>query len=191
MREGAIVPEVTLVGEAVADETELALLDILLDGVEQVCLTNLHRNVRISRYFGVFAADCGAWRGQIAVLKRRLRGKKQKDNSQKHGTRINAPPSLRWSILGSQRSCSGWSVAHWHTEEYRGRGRLGRHPSRCRCGAPKYLVQRPYGWCIGRPYLRSWENYCLLEKKRKKKMSPRNDELSVESLKFYWTPVWA
>ena len=34
MREGAIVPEVTLVGEAVADETELALLDVLLDGVE-------------------------------------------------------------------------------------------------------------------------------------------------------------
>jgi len=42
LREGAIVPEVTLVGEAVADETELALLDVLLDGVEQVCLANLH-----------------------------------------------------------------------------------------------------------------------------------------------------
>ena len=93
-------------GEAVADETELALLDVLLDGVEQVCLANLHGKIRISRYFEVFAADRGAWRGQIAVLKWRVRGNKQQDNSEKHGTRMNAPPSLRWSILGSRRSCS-------------------------------------------------------------------------------------
>jgi hypothetical protein len=33
LREGTVVPEVALVREAVADETELALLDILLDGV--------------------------------------------------------------------------------------------------------------------------------------------------------------
>lgn len=30
LREGTVVPEITLVGEAVADETKLALLDILL-----------------------------------------------------------------------------------------------------------------------------------------------------------------
>lgn len=39
--EGTVVPEVTLVGEAVADETELALLGILLDGVEEIILGDL------------------------------------------------------------------------------------------------------------------------------------------------------
>ena len=43
MREGAVVPEITLVGETVANETKLALLDILLDRVEQVRLTNLRK----------------------------------------------------------------------------------------------------------------------------------------------------
>lgn len=33
LREGTVVPEVTLVGEAVSDESELTLLDVLLDGV--------------------------------------------------------------------------------------------------------------------------------------------------------------
>jgi hypothetical protein len=41
LREGTVVPEVTLVGEAVADETELALLDVLLDGVEELLLGDL------------------------------------------------------------------------------------------------------------------------------------------------------
>lgn len=39
--EGTVVPEVTLVGEAVTDVTELALLDILLDGVEELLLGDL------------------------------------------------------------------------------------------------------------------------------------------------------
>lgn len=39
--EGTVVPEVTLVGEAVADEAELALLGILLDGVEEIILGDL------------------------------------------------------------------------------------------------------------------------------------------------------
>jgi hypothetical protein len=39
--EGTVVPEVTLVGEAVADEAELALLGVLLDGVEEVILGDL------------------------------------------------------------------------------------------------------------------------------------------------------
>lgn len=51
LREGTIVPEVTLVGEAVADETKLALLNVLLDGVEQVCLADLLRRINISRCF--------------------------------------------------------------------------------------------------------------------------------------------
>ena len=38
LREGTIVPEVAFVREAVADESELALLDVLLDGVEGLLL---------------------------------------------------------------------------------------------------------------------------------------------------------
>ena len=36
LREGTVVPQVTLVGEAVADESKLALLDVLLDRVEKL-----------------------------------------------------------------------------------------------------------------------------------------------------------
>ena len=36
LRKGTIVPQVTLVGEAVADESKLALLDILLNRVEKL-----------------------------------------------------------------------------------------------------------------------------------------------------------
>jgi hypothetical protein len=39
--EGSVVPEVSLVGEAIADEAELALLDVLLDGVEELLLGDL------------------------------------------------------------------------------------------------------------------------------------------------------
>lgn len=35
---GTVVPDVTLVREAVADEAELALLDVLLNGVELLLL---------------------------------------------------------------------------------------------------------------------------------------------------------
>ena len=41
LREGTVVPEVTLVGEAVADEAELSLLDVLLDGVQELLLGDL------------------------------------------------------------------------------------------------------------------------------------------------------
>jgi hypothetical protein len=39
--EGAVVPEVTLVREAVPHEAELSLLDVLLDGVESLFLADL------------------------------------------------------------------------------------------------------------------------------------------------------
>lgn len=39
--EGTVVPEVALVGEAVTDETELALLGVLLDRVEELLLGDL------------------------------------------------------------------------------------------------------------------------------------------------------
>jgi hypothetical protein len=39
--EGAVVPEITLVWEAVADETKLSLLDVLLDWVEKFLLGDL------------------------------------------------------------------------------------------------------------------------------------------------------
>jgi hypothetical protein len=41
LREGSVVPKVTLVGEAVADESQLALLGVLLDGVELVIFGDL------------------------------------------------------------------------------------------------------------------------------------------------------
>lgn len=39
--EATVVPEVALVGEAVADEANLALLDVLLDRVEELLLADL------------------------------------------------------------------------------------------------------------------------------------------------------
>lgn len=39
--ESTVVPDITLVGEAVADESKLALLDVLLDGVEELLLGDL------------------------------------------------------------------------------------------------------------------------------------------------------
>lgn len=39
--EGTVVPEVALVGEAVADETKFALLGVLLDGVQEVVFGDL------------------------------------------------------------------------------------------------------------------------------------------------------
>jgi hypothetical protein len=39
--EGTVVPEVALVGEAVAHKAKLALLDVLLDGVEELILGDL------------------------------------------------------------------------------------------------------------------------------------------------------
>jgi hypothetical protein len=45
LREGTVVPEVALVGEAVPHVAELALLDVLLDGVERLLLGDLSRSV--------------------------------------------------------------------------------------------------------------------------------------------------
>jgi len=42
LREGTVVPKVTFVREAIADKTKLALLDILLDGIEKLFLGNFH-----------------------------------------------------------------------------------------------------------------------------------------------------
>lgn len=43
--ESAVVPDIPVVGEAVPNEAELALLDILLDGVEGFLLGDLHLGV--------------------------------------------------------------------------------------------------------------------------------------------------
>ena len=43
--EGAVVPDVAVVGEAVADVTQTALLHVLLDGVEGLLLGDLHLRV--------------------------------------------------------------------------------------------------------------------------------------------------
>jgi len=41
--EGTVVPEVALVWEAVSNKSQLALLDVLLDGVEELVLGDLAR----------------------------------------------------------------------------------------------------------------------------------------------------
>ena len=48
LREGTVVPEITFVGETVSDETKLALLDILLNGVEKLFLGDLNDVVSVS-----------------------------------------------------------------------------------------------------------------------------------------------
>lgn len=46
--EGAVVPEVALVGEAVADEAQFALLDVLLDGVQELVLGDLSLDTELA-----------------------------------------------------------------------------------------------------------------------------------------------
>jgi hypothetical protein len=41
LREGTIVPQVTLVGEAIANKSKLAFFDVLLDWVENLFLGDL------------------------------------------------------------------------------------------------------------------------------------------------------
>jgi len=45
LRECAVVPDVTVVGEAVANETQTTLLDVLLDGVEWLVLGDLELGI--------------------------------------------------------------------------------------------------------------------------------------------------
>lgn len=75
--EGTIVPEVALVGEAVADEAELALLGVLLDGVEGLLFADLW-------FFYQFCSRRQCVQG---------------------GGMVNAPPSSHWSSGGPRRSC--------------------------------------------------------------------------------------
>jgi hypothetical protein len=49
LREGTVVPQVTLVREAVSDVSKLALLDVLLDGVEELLLGDLKLSIGPSR----------------------------------------------------------------------------------------------------------------------------------------------
>jgi hypothetical protein len=53
LREGSIVPQVTLVGEAVANKAQLALLDVLLDGVEEFLLGDLGADHMLAVVCGV------------------------------------------------------------------------------------------------------------------------------------------
>lgn len=55
--ESTVIPDVPVVGEAVANETQPALLDILLDGIERLLLGNLHLRVRPARNFDDHVED--------------------------------------------------------------------------------------------------------------------------------------
>ena len=57
LREGTIVPDVPSIRETVADESELALLDILLDRIEGLFLGNFHLCVRPSGNFDDHVQD--------------------------------------------------------------------------------------------------------------------------------------
>lgn len=58
LREGTVVPQVTLVGEAVTDVTKLALLDVLLDGVEEFLLGDLEYGKYLSKPILLFFFFC-------------------------------------------------------------------------------------------------------------------------------------
>lgn len=158
LRECTVVPEVTLVGEAVADETELALLDVLLDGVEEFLLGDLDAQK-------CYQASCGVMKSRVSKSRVWAPG---------GCNGIDLLPTFHWSIVGSQRSCSRRSAARWHTEGCRGREKWGRHPSRCRCGAPKCLGVRSFGPCRerGRPCLQ------MVMRKSCQKRRSRDVELS-------------
>ena len=47
--ESTVVPDITMVGEAVADETQATLLDVLFDGVEGLLLADFHLGVGPTR----------------------------------------------------------------------------------------------------------------------------------------------
>ena len=49
LREGAVVPDVAVVWEAVANETQTALFDVLLDGIERLLLGDLELGVGPTR----------------------------------------------------------------------------------------------------------------------------------------------
>ena len=49
LREGAVVPDVAVVWEAVADETQTAFFDVLLDGIEWLLLADLELGVGPTR----------------------------------------------------------------------------------------------------------------------------------------------
>ncbi len=57
MREGSVVPDVTVMREAVSHKSEFALLDVLLDRVEFLVLRNLELGVGPSRYFNNHVQD--------------------------------------------------------------------------------------------------------------------------------------
>jgi hypothetical protein len=83
LREGTVVPEITLVGEAVADESNLSLLDILLDGVKELFLGDL-----------IVSLVCEFSSQGVLCMR-------------------HEPRACRWSIGESRQSCSEWSSAHF------------------------------------------------------------------------------
>ena len=102
--EGTVVPEVTLVGEAVADESKLALLDVLLNGVEELLLGDLRDNSSSVKHLrGGTGTEWGLWKRKQDVVVA------VKDNLvaawQWTGKGMSVPRAWHWSIEESQQSC--------------------------------------------------------------------------------------
>ena len=57
LRESTVVPNISMVREAVANITKPALLDILLDGIEWLLLRDLHLSVGPARNFDDHVED--------------------------------------------------------------------------------------------------------------------------------------
>jgi hypothetical protein len=57
LRERAIVPDVSMVGETIANESQSALLNVLLDGIERFFLGHFHLCVRPARDFNDHVED--------------------------------------------------------------------------------------------------------------------------------------
>lgn len=137
-------------GEAVADEAKLALLDVLLDGVKELLLGDLMVEgkkkkrqrcpKRSEKEIGQEKAAKARDFSPSQCLAKAIFGELP---DLIHGV----PRACHWSIEESRQPCSGWSAPGWQREECRGRATRGRHPSRCRRGAPECSGQQPCGRC--------------------------------------------
>lgn len=117
-------------GETVADVSELALFNVLLDGVESLLLGDLHLGVgpsgNLDDHYRLRVKRLNDVLGKINerdVLLRIVL-----DSSAKRGMSLVTPESTRWTWLAHRKEGKGG-------KERTGRGRRSCLPARCRHGA--------------------------------------------------------